>query len=332
MKAICVTAERNLEIRDVPFPEAPPSPGHVFVDIDSATITHGDKFFLTRPLPGGSAPSAGPAVYGANASGRVTAIGNGVPTEYLGRQVAIYKSLARSPDSLGVWCEMAQLPYSTCLMLPDELRARDYCGSFANVLTVYAFLSEIRAAGHKGIVVTAGTSATGLIAASLTQRFALSAIFLVRSAQAGERLMRHGVKHVLVTTESHFENELCRKAAELEATAVFDGVGGDLLSRTVPNLPIDSTIYVYGFLGAASPASFSTMLLMGRNLTIRRFSNLESLTVKNPAQLAAASKAIEGLIHDPLFRTNIGKEFRFDEIDDAMSYETSPGRRAILVP
>ncbi|MFP3589945.1 Zn-dependent oxidoreductase, partial [Paraburkholderia sp. SIMBA_055] len=80
--------------------------------------------------------------------------------------------------------------------------------------------------------------------------------------------------------------------AELEATAVFDGVAGDLLSRTVPNLPIDSTIYVYGFLGAASPASFSTMLLMGRNLTIRRFSNLESLTVKNPAQLAAASKAI----------------------------------------
>lgn len=332
MKAICVTPERKLEVLDIPFPEAPPSPGHVFVEIDSATITHGDKFFLARPLPGGNVPSTGPAVYGANASGKVTAIGNGVPTDYLGKQVAIYKSLTRSLDSLGVWCEMAQLPYSTCLVLPDELRPRDYCGSFANILTVYAFLSDIRAIGHRGVIVTAGTSATGYAAASLIQRFGVNAIFLVRSAQAREQLIKFGVKHVLVTTESNFSIELSRLAAELETTAVFDGVGGDLLGRIVPNLPLDSTIYVYGFLGAASPASFSTMLLMGKNLTIRRFANLESPTVKDPVQLAAASKAIEGFVNDPLFRTNLGKEFRFDQIDEAMSYETSPGRRAILVP
>jgi hypothetical protein len=31
------------------------------------------------------------------------------------------------------------------LILPDAVHARDYCGSFANVLTAYAFLAEIRA-------------------------------------------------------------------------------------------------------------------------------------------------------------------------------------------
>jgi len=333
MKAICVTRERKLEVRDVTFPEAPPPPGHVFIDIDSATITHGDKFFLTRPLPGGNAlSSGGQDVYGANASGKVTAIGEGVPIRFLGKQVAIYKSLARSAGSIGVWSERAQLPYSTCLILPDEVRVRDYCGSFANILTVYAFLAEIRATGHKGVIVTAGTSATGLIAASLTQRFGVNAIFLVRSGKARERLIQHGVDHVLVTTEPQFDDKLSRLAAELEATAVFDGVGGELLTRTIPNLSVNSTIYVYGFLGSSHPASFSTMLLVGKNVTIRRFSNLESQTVIDPAQLTAATRAIEEFVHDPLFATNVGKEFQFDEIHDALSYETVPGRRAILVP
>ena len=110
MKAICVTSDRKLEVRDIPTPEAPP-PGHVLVDMDASTITHGDKFFLTRPLPGATVLAAGGHdVYGANGSGRVVAIGNGVPGNYAGRQVAIYKSLARSPDSIGVWCERAQLP------------------------------------------------------------------------------------------------------------------------------------------------------------------------------------------------------------------------------
>jgi NADPH:quinone reductase len=56
MKAICLTSDRKLEVRNLPAPETP-APGHILVDIDAATITHGDKFFLTVPLPGG-APAA----------------------------------------------------------------------------------------------------------------------------------------------------------------------------------------------------------------------------------------------------------------------------------
>jgi NADPH2:quinone reductase len=331
MKAICTTTDRKLELRIIPTPEAPPL-GHVLVDIDSATITHGDKFFLTRPLPGANAFSAGgQAVYGANGAGTVVAIGAAVPEVYRGKQVAIYKSLGSSADSIGVWCERVQLPYSTCLILPDELRPRDYCGSFVNVLTVYAFLAEICAAGHKGVIVTAGTSATGAIAASLTRRRDVPAIFLVRSVAAREKLVQHGVQHVLVTTDDNFERDLAHLAAELDATAMFDGVGGELLSRVAPNLPLNSSVYVYGFLGAGSPITLSTMLIMGKNLTIQRFSNLESASVRDPQKLAEATKAIETLIADPLFKTRIGKEFAFEQIDEAMAFEAAPGNRAVLV-
>ena len=332
MRAICVTSDRTLQVREVQAPERPP-PGHVLVDMDACTITHGDKFFLTRPLPGAAGFAAGGFdVYGSNGGGKVVAIGPDVPNAYAGKQVSIYKSLVRSPDTIGLWCERALVPFGSCLILPDHVGVRDYCGSFANVLTVYAFLDEIAAAGHKGVIVTAGTSATGRIAVSLTRRRAVPAIFLVRSASARDELVDHGAEHVIVTSEDGFEGKLGPLAEELGVTAVFDGVGGALLGQVAPVLPIRSTVYVYGFLGGLMPISISTTLILGRNLMLRRFSNLESGTVQDPHRLAAAMSDIESFIDDPLFRTRIGKEFGFAQIDEAMVHEAVPGVRAVLLP
>ena len=332
MRAICVTSDRTLQVREVQTPERLP-PGHVLVDMDACTITHGDKFFLTRPLPGAAGfPAGGLDVYGSNGGGRIVAIGPDVPEAYAGKQVSIYKSLVRSPDTIGLWCERAIVPFGSCLILPDHVDVRDYCGSFANVLTVYAFLDEIAAAGHKGAIVTAGNSATGRIAVSLTRRRAVPAIFLVRSASARNNLVDHGAEHVIVTGEDDFEGRLGALAEELGATAVFDGVGGALLGRVAPLLPMGSTAYVYGFLGGPTPISLSTTLVLGRNLTLRRFSNLESGTVRDPHRLAAAMSDIEGVIADPLFVTRIGKVFGFHQINEALAYEEAPGARAVMIP
>ena len=331
MKAICVEPDRRLKLREVPVPSTP-APGHVFVDVEAAAITHEDKFFLTRPLPGATALTTGPRnVHGANGAGRVAALGEGVPPRYAGRKVAIYKSLSRSPEQFGVWCERAQVPFTSCLPLPDHVSATDYCGSLANVLTVHAFLAEIVAAGHAGLVVTAGRSATGLVAASLVQRRNVPAVFLVRSEAAREQLVGHGVEHVLLAASDTLEADLARLAAELRTTAVFDGVGGALLTRILPILPMNATAYVYGFLDRSTPISLSPMHLMGLNLTLRRFANLESATVSEPDKLAVALEAIEVLIDDPLLKTRVGREFRLDQIDDAIAYEAADGARVILV-
>jgi NADPH:quinone reductase-like Zn-dependent oxidoreductase len=330
MKAICVTEKRTLEVRDIPVPEQLPS-GHILVELDSATITHGDKFFLTKPLPGGGMSGGRFDVYGSNGAGRVVALGPDVPLRYADRQVAIYKTLIRSSETVGLWSEQVLVPYQSTLILPDHVNPRDYNGSFANVLTVYAYLADIKAMGHNGIIVTAGTSATGRIAASLTRTMGVPAIFLVRSGSAKDELAKSGVEHVFVTNEMGLEQRLEKLAADLGTTAVFDGLGGELLTRILPVLPMSSTVHIYGFLGGPNPISLPTMLVMGKDLRLRRFSNLESPTVANPEALAVAVAEIEGLIDDPLFRTRIGKEFRFEEIDHALAYEESSGQRAVLI-
>ena len=330
MKAICVTPSRGLEVRDVPTPKEP-APGHVLVDMDASAINHGDKTFLRRPTTAGSALAAGRHdVWGASGSGRVVALGAGVPAEYAGQQVAIYRSLGRSPESVGLWCERAQVPYTSCLILPDHVRMRDYCGSLVNVITAYAFLEEIAEAGHKGVIVTAGNSATGRALASLARRKTLPAIFLVRTEAAREALCRLGAEHVIVTNEG-FTDTLGVLSAELGTTAVFDGVGGDLLGKIAPSLPMNSTIYFYGFLGGDTPFSIEPVLFMMKNLTMRRFSNFDSRTVKEQDKLVSALKALEGVIDDPMFTTRIGKEFSYDQIEQAMAYESLEGAKAVLV-
>lgn len=330
MKAICVTAARELEVCDVPTPTAP-APGHLLIDMDASAINHGDKTFLRRPTAAGNPLALDRNnVWGASGTGKVVAAGAGVPAEYTGKQVAIYRSLGRSPESIGLWCERAHVPYSTCLILPDDVLARDYCGSLVNVITAYAFLEEITAAGHTGVIVTAGNSATGYALAALARSRKLPAIFLVRTEGAREALCRLGAEHVIVTSEG-FSDTLSVLSAELGTTAVFDGVGGDLLTGIAPVLPMNSTIYLYGLLGGAAAVSIQSVLFMMKNLTLRRFSNFESRTVKDHDELVSALKALEGVIEDRMFRTRIGKEFGLDDVELAMAYESLDGSKAVLL-
>ncbi|WP_322015685.1 quinone oxidoreductase family protein [Paraburkholderia sp. J12] len=330
MKAICVTASRELEVRDIPAPDEP-APGHVLVDMEASAINHGDKTFLKMPAVAGTPPITGRHdVWGASGAGRVVAVGAGVPPEYAGRQVAIYRALERSPLGVGLWSERAHVPHTCCLILPERVRAKDYCGSLVNVITAYAFLEEVAEAGHKGVIVTAGSSATGCALAALARRRKLPAIFLVRTEAAREALAGCGAEHVVVTREGFVET-LEALSAELGATAVFDGVGGDLLSRLAPALPVQSTISFYGFLGGAVPFSMQSTLFMMKDLTMKRFSNYASKTVVDKDRLVRALQALEGVIDDPMFTTRIGQEFRFDQIGQAMAYESRPGAKAVLV-
>lgn len=330
MKAVCYTEDRSLEVREVPTLTAP-APGHVLVKMDSACIMHGDKFFLTHPLPNGTWATALHSIYGTNGAGTVSAIGEGVPERFLGRKVAICKALKPSTDTTGVWCETAQVPFETCLILPENLRARDYSGSFAHLLTMHAFLELAKSEGHRGVIVTAGSAATGLITASFTRRQAIPAIFLVRSEASREKLANLGIENVLVTSDDSFEADLLDLATRLDATAVFDSVGGELLGRILPSLPNGGTVYVAGILNASTPAIISSLDIVEKNITIKRYSLLETETVLDPEKLATVTREIETLVDDPLLTTRIGKEFGLDQIDEAMKYDSSSGLRAVLV-
>ncbi len=332
MKAICVDENRNLQLRDIPSPSAPP-PGYVTVRIAAAAINRGDKTFLKIPdAAGGMRGARLENVWGSSAAGMVTQIGADVPARYLGRKVAIYRSLQPDFPFLGLWCETAQLPYLACLPLPDDVDARDYSGSLVNVVTAYAFLEQAAAEKHRAIVVTAGGSATGRAMVALARRRNMPALIIVRSTASKAEMLRNAVPHVLASDAPDFLRNLEQLARELGATAVFDGVGGSLISQMIGALPPRSSIFFYGFLSGAEMVTFHSSIFMMKDTTMRRFSNFDSPSVRDEKSLVNMLADLENCIDDPLFRTSVGQDFALSEFEAAMEYDAADGRKAIFVP
>ncbi len=113
---------------------------------------------------------------------------------------------------------------------------------------------------------------------------------------------------------------------------MLDGLGGALINRIAPHVPMNTSVYIYGTLDGSVPVTIPSRLLLSRNLAVRRFSNFNSATAKDPARVAAAMADLHDVIADPLFRTSIARAFRFEEIDVAMAYRGASNARAVLVP
>ncbi|KUJ20768.1 NAD(P)-binding protein [Mollisia scopiformis] len=331
MKAICVTESRNLELRDIPSPSAPPS-GYINVRIAAASINHGDKTFLKRPPSALAALASGARlsdVWGASASGTVEELGPDIPSNYLGRKVAIYRGLKPNDAVLGLWCETVQMPYQTCLLLPDNVDAKDYSGSLVNVVTAYAFIEQVVAEGHRGIIVTAGSSATGRALAVLARGRGIPFLAIVRSEEAKEALKREvEVEHVFNSSHPDFMRDLEQKAQELGTTAVFDGVGGTLIGRILGALPPRSSIFFYGFLSGQEKVEFQSAVFMMKDITMKRFSNFNTVTVQE--KLGEMLKDLESCIEDFVFKTSIGKAFEPEDIQAAMEYNGG-SKKAMIV-
>jgi NADPH:quinone reductase-like Zn-dependent oxidoreductase len=67
------------------------------------------------------------------------------------------------------------------------------------------------------------------------------------------------LEHGLVTSDDDFDTKFEQLTEELKTTAVFDGVGGEIITRIAPRLPRNATIWFYGFLAGATPVSVASL-------------------------------------------------------------------------
>ena len=121
-----------------------------------------------------------------------------------------------------MWSEVAQMHHLCCLILPDDLNAADYSGSLVNVITALAFLNQAKDDGHKGVITTAGNSATGRALLELARWKDVPVIALVRTAKAKKELAELGFTNVIDTSIKSFEEGLRTLAQQLGTTAIFE--------------------------------------------------------------------------------------------------------------
>lgn len=330
MQAICRTQNFTAQLREVPTPEA--VAGHLLVQVHACAINPGDVVWLSGGFPPGSVPESLHDIAGVSGAGQVIALGEGVPASYAGKNVAFYRSLVFSDHLVGAWAEYACLPWLDCVILPDGANPQDYSGSLVNVITPYAFWQQSLTEGAQGILCTAGTAATGRAMIGICQAKGMPCIALARKAGDVAALEALGATRALSLDQPDFAPRLASIAAGIGRLAVFDGVGGETLSRVAPALSYGSSIYSYGFLGNDKPFCIQTSDILGKGLRIAGFANFLSATVQNQDLLAQALDDLAGLMTLPHFKTPGGRCFRFDEIEDALACAGHAREKPILLP
>jgi NADPH:quinone reductase-like Zn-dependent oxidoreductase len=327
MKAI-VLSNDTLTVQDVPQPKKA-EPGHLLIKMKAAAINSGDKFFLRFPTPPGTVKSLYD-IRGVSGAGAVIETGEGVPEAYANKNVAFYRQLKYSESVIGSWSEYAHVHFLDCAILPDGADPVEYSGSMVNTITPYSFLKQIITEGHRGIISTAGNSATGIALLGFCLAYDFPLIAMVRNETGRKELEMLGAKNILVQNADGFEQKLTEMSQALNATAIFDGVGGQTLTKVLPLVPRNSVIYSYGYIGDNEPVTFHASTLAVKNITIKPFANTSTVTVKDPEQLEKAVNEISSLIHMAHFKTKTGQKFSLEEINDALAYSGGNGKKAIL--
>src|ERR1700722_1302408 len=330
MKAICITPEKGPRQEETPQPQKA-APGHLLIKMTASAINPGDKAVITRPLPPGSVKSLY-HIYGASGAGTVIEAGEGVPTAHLNSKVALYRSLHYSDKMVGAWSQYTHMHYLDCVILPPMEKPEDYSGSLVNCITPYAFIQQTQAEGHKGILSTAGNSATGIAMIGMSIAYQFPLISIARNQQSKQQLKALGATHILAEDDPDFTPQLKEMAASLETTAIFDGVGGSILNKLIDPMPVNSTIYSYGYLGDDIPFTAHLRILTAKNISIRPFANIRTQTVMDPQHLENALASIGKIIHMPHFKTKPGKTFNLASITEALAFEDNTGAKAILDP
>jgi len=327
MKAI-VLSDDVLTVQNIERPTQA-EPGHLVVKMNSSAINSGDKFFLKHPTPPGMVKSRYD-IKGVSGVGEVLQIGEGVPREYLGKNIAFYRQLKYSESVVGAWSEYAHIHFLDCVILPDDANLEEYSGSVVNIITPLAFLKQVISEGHKGVISTAGNSATGIALLGFCLEYNFPLMSIVRNEEGRKELEALGAQNIVAQSDVDFNEHLTDMAQALNATAVFDGIGGDILNKILTLIARNSVIYSYGYIGDAVPFSFHTSTLALKNVTIKPFSNLFTETVRDGANLEKAMKEIAAIIHMPHFKTKVGQKFRLEEINDAIAYNGGNGKKAVL--
>jgi NADPH2:quinone reductase len=246
---------------DVPVP----SKGEVLVKIAAAPINPSDIIRIKNAHTENNIETFIPGLEG---SGTVVKAGRGIlPRLWLGKRVAC----SSGHGTGGTWAEYMVTPAANCFPLSDSISDEQGSMSLVNPLTAIAFFEIAEKEGHKAIINNAAASALGRMVELIGGRKRIPVINIVRKPEQAEVLKRLGSRHILISTDPQFMEQLAKMSAELKATILFDSVCGAQFSDLISVLPHGSKVVVYGNLSGDEQPSFDPRVVLGKNISIEGF-------------------------------------------------------------
>jgi NADPH:quinone reductase-like Zn-dependent oxidoreductase len=246
MRAVCLAEnDGHLSLRHVPVPR--PGPGEVLVKIAAAPINPSDLARIKSVTEPEERRSFIPGIEGC---GTVVDRGPGIlPWLWTGRRVAC----SSAGNASGTWAEYMVTQAARCIPLPKWISDEQGAMFIVNPLTAVAFFDMVRRGRHTAIINTAAASALGRIIELLGIKYKIHVIHIVRNEAQKKVLIDLGAQYLLNSAERSFQNDLRLLSGKLNATLVFDAVGGSLTREIMQVIPASSEMVLYGNLSGEQP-------------------------------------------------------------------------------
>ena len=245
MRALQLFGDRDLRVAATEPPPAP-GPGEVQIRVRAVGLNHIDVWgfrgmaFAKRKLP---------LVVGAEASGEVAALGEGVTGLAPGQKVVMYgartcgtcRPCREGRDNLcenvggimgfhldGFACEAVTMPARLVIPAPDSVSFEDAaCAPIAFGTVQHMLFDNARLEPGETVLVHAGGSGIGTAAIKMAKAIGCTVITTVGDDEKGEKARALGADHVINYRNERFEGEVRRLTKRKGVDVVFEHVGAE---------------------------------------------------------------------------------------------------------
>ncbi|MFC0102824.1 quinone oxidoreductase family protein [Sphingopyxis terrae] len=243
-----------------------PGPGEIRLRQAAAGVNYVDIYHRTGLYPVAHLP----AVLGVEGAGVVEALGDGVTHLRPGDRVA----WAGLP--MGGYAETRLLAANRAVPLPSHISDTVAAASMLRGITAHMLLTRVaRISPGDIILIHAAAGGLGLILSQWARKLGASVIGTVGSPEKAALAKSFGLDHAVLYKESDFVREVLNITGGRGVDVAFDGIGGDVLLRTL------DCVRPFGVVVSAGQASGSLPVIDISELGPRR-----SLAFARPSVLA----------------------------------------------
>lgn len=295
-----------------------PAAGEVRLRQEAAGLNYVDIYHRTGlyPVPGL------PAVIGVEGAGVVEELGAGVEGLAVGDRIA-YAGLP-----IGGYAEARLIPAARLVRLPEAIPGRVAAGTMLRGVTAHMLLHRVHPLRPgETVLIHAAAGGLGLILAQWAKRLGATVIGTVGSEAKAALARRHGVDHAILYRDADFVAAVHEITDGRGVDYAIDGIGGDLLLRTLDCVRPFGMVASVGQAGGPIPALSVTELGPRRSLALARPSVFAYAA--DPASYRAAAAAFLAELEAGL-RVEIGAEFPLR--DAAAAHRVMEARQTVGSP
>jgi alcohol dehydrogenase len=254
MRALTLIADRKLELVDLPPPPAP-GPGEVQVRVKAVALNHIDVWgfrgmaFAKRKYP---------LVVGAEASGEIAALGDGVSAFKTGDRAVMYgaltcgacKACQEGRDNLcesvqgimgfhvdGFSRDLVNMPARLVIPAPEDVSFRDAaCAPIAFATVEHMLFDNAKLQPGETILVQAGGSGIGTVAIKMAKAIGCTVITTIGDDAKAEKAKALGADHVINYRTDRFEGVVRKITAKKGVDVVFEHTGAETFNGSLLSL------------------------------------------------------------------------------------------------